>query len=164
MFWDVVWLREMGERGSIYADRYASNRRIGVNPRRFDHVTYMVVKFQYQKEKEFWRGMGLKNPDEVRMSDEIQPIGNLSHDVAMFADPNIGPGEGVFNHLAFNFDSREEVRLALDYFTEKRFTSVMGAPTRHKADEGFFIYIIDPGSGILFEVGQGCAVVIERTD
>lgn len=64
----------------------------------------------------------------------------------MFTDPNIGPGEGVFNHLAFNFDSREEVRLALDYFTEKGFTSVMGAPTRHKADEGFFIYIIDPAA------------------
>jgi catechol 2,3-dioxygenase len=35
------------------------------------------------------------------------------------------------------------VLLALDYFTEKGFKSVMGAPTRHKADEGFFFYIID---------------------
>ena len=71
VFWDVVWLKETGQRGSIYADRYASNRRIGVNPRRFDHVTYMVAKFQYGKEKAFWQGMGLKNPDEVRIADEI---------------------------------------------------------------------------------------------
>ena len=51
VFWDVVWLNEKGHRGSIFADRYASNRRQGVNPRRFDHVTYMVAKFQYGKEK-----------------------------------------------------------------------------------------------------------------
>ena len=40
IFWDVVWLRETGEKKSIYADRYASNRRFGANPRRFDHVTW----------------------------------------------------------------------------------------------------------------------------
>lgn len=169
VFWDVVWLKETGQRGSIYADRYASNRRLGVNPRRFDHVTYMVAKFQYGREKAFWQGMGLKNPDEVRISDDIPPvgglwtIGNLSHDIAVFSDPNIEPGQGTFNHVAFNFDSREEVLLALDYFTERGFKSVMGAPTRHKADEGFFIYIIDPGSGILFEF-YACARLIFAPD
>ena len=44
VFWDVVWLKERGQRQSVYADRYASNRRRGVNPRRFDHVTYMVAE------------------------------------------------------------------------------------------------------------------------
>lgn len=165
VFWDVVWLRETGEKGSIYADRYASNRRIGVNPRRFDHVTYMVAKHKYAEEKKFWQGMGLKNPDEVRISDDIPPIGglwtigNLSHDIAVFTDPNNEPNEGVLNHIAFNFDSREEVLLALDYFAEKGYKSVMGAPTRHKADEGFFIYIIDPGSGYLFEFYAGARLI-----
>ena len=52
MFWDVNWLRETGEKGSIYVDRYASNRRIGANVRRIDHFTYLVAKHQYAKEKE----------------------------------------------------------------------------------------------------------------
>ena len=88
VFWDVGWLKERGERHSIYADRYASNRRRGVNPRRFDHVTYMVAKFKYAEEKAFWTAMGLRNPDEIRISDEIPPVGglwtiaNLSHDIA----------------------------------------------------------------------------------
>lgn len=126
----------------------------------------MVAKFQYGKEKAFWKGLGLKNPDEVRIDDTIPPvgglftIGNLSHDIAIFTDPTIeGPGQGVFNHIAWNFDNREEVLPALDYFIEKGYKSVMGAPTRHKADEGFFIYIIDPGSGILFEF-YACARLI----
>ena len=59
------------------------------------------------------------------MADEIPPIGglwtigNLSHDIAVFTDPNIGAGEGVLNHIAFNLDSREEVLLGLDYILEK---------------------------------------------
>ena len=39
----------------------------------------------------------------------------------------------------------------------------MGAPTRHKADEGFFIYIIDPGSGVLFEY-YACARLVFAPD
>jgi catechol 2,3-dioxygenase len=46
-------LRESGERGSIYADRYASNRLKGANPRRIDHVTYMVSKGNILKKKHF---------------------------------------------------------------------------------------------------------------
>jgi catechol 2,3-dioxygenase len=117
----------------------------------------MVAKGKYAAEKEFWKNMGLKNPDEIRISDDMLPIGglhtiaNLSHDIAVFTDPNIGENEGVLNHICWNVDSREEVLIALDYFIEKGYKSVMGAPTRHKADEGFFIYIIDPGSGVLFE-------------
>ena len=122
VFWDVEWLREEGERGSIYADRYSSNRLKGANPRRFDHVTYMVSKGAYPAEKEFWKGLGLKNPDEIRIEDHIPPIGglhtiaNLSHDIAIFTDPNIEPNQAVLNHICWNVDSREEVLLALDYF------------------------------------------------
>jgi catechol 2,3-dioxygenase len=103
VFWDVVWLRETGERGSVYADRYSSNRLKGANPRRFDHVTYMVAKGKYAAEKAFWQTFGLKNPDEIRITDDIPPIGglhtigNLSHDIAVFTDPNIGENEGVLN-------------------------------------------------------------------
>jgi catechol 2,3-dioxygenase len=165
VFWDVVWLRESGERRSIYADRYASNRRRGANPRRFDHVTYMVSKFMYAQEKAFWSAMGLRNPDEIRMSDEIPPIGglwttgNLSHDIAVFSDPNIEPGAAVLNHFCYTFDSREEVLLALDWITENGLRSVMGAPTRHKADEGFFFYVTDPGSGFLVEFYAGARLI-----
>jgi catechol 2,3-dioxygenase len=170
VFWDVVWLNEKGTKtASIYADRYASNRRIGVNVRRFDHVTYMVSKGMYAAEKAFWQGMGLKNPDEVRMTDEMPPvgglwtIGNLSHDIAVFTDPNIGVGEGVLNHIAFNLDSREEVLLGLDYILEKGHKSIMGSPTRHKADEGFFVYVMIPASGVIFEF-YACARLIFAPD
>jgi catechol 2,3-dioxygenase len=169
VFWEVEWLRETGERGSIYADRYASNRMKGANPRRLDHVTYMVSKGKYPEEKAFWQGFGLKNPDEIRLDDEKPPIGglwtigNLSHDIAVFTDPNIEENQGVLNHICWNVDSREEVLLALDYFLEKGYKSVMGAPTRHKADEGFFIYIIDPGSGVLFEY-YACARLVFAPD
>ena len=169
VFWEVEWLREKGERGSIYADRYASNRLKGANPRRFDHVTYMVSKGAYPAEKAFWKGLGLKNPDEIRIEDHIPPIGglhtiaNLSHDIAIFTDPNIEPNQAVLNHICWNVDSREEVLLALDYFIEKGYKSVMGAPTRHKADEGFFIYIQDPGSGVLFEF-YACARLVFAPD
>ena len=169
VFWDVVWLRETGERGSIYADRYASNRKLGANPRRFDHVTYMVAKGKYAAEKAFWQTFGLKNPDEIRISDEIPPIGglwtigNLSHDIAIFSDPNLAEGQGILNHICYNLDSREEVLLALDWFTENGYKSVWGAPTRHKADEGFFFYIMDPGSGVLFEY-YACARLVFAPD
>jgi catechol 2,3-dioxygenase len=169
VFWDVTWLNEKGEKGSIYADRYASNRRIGANPRRIDHFTYLVAKFQYAKEKAFWQGMGLKNPDEIRMEDHIPPIGglwtigNLSHDIAVFSDPNLEPGQGIANHICYNLDSREEVLLALDWFTEKGYKSVWGAPTRHKADEGFFFYIMEPHTGILLEI-YACARLIFAPD
>jgi catechol 2,3-dioxygenase len=169
VFWDVNWLRETGEKASIYADRYSSNRRIGANVRRIDHFTYLVAKNQYAKEKEFWQGMGLKNPDEIRIEDHIPPIGglwttaNLSHDIAVFSDPNLVPGQGIANHICYNLDSREEVLLALDYFTEKGYKSVWGAPTRHKADEGFFFYIMEPHTGILLEV-YACARLIFAPD
>jgi catechol 2,3-dioxygenase len=165
VFWDVVWLKEKGEKGSVYADRYASNRRIGVNVRRLDHVTYMVSKGKYVAEKAFWQGLGLKNPDEVRINDEILPvgglwtIGNLSHDIAVFTDPNIGPNEGVFNHVAYNLDSREEVLLGIDYIIEKGYKSIMGAPTRHKADEGFFVYVMIPATNVLFEFYAGARLI-----
>jgi catechol 2,3-dioxygenase len=169
VFWDVTWLYEKGERGSVYADRYASNRRRGVNVRRFDHITYMVSKGKYSAEKAFWQAMGLKNPDEVRINDEIPPvgglwtIGNLSHDIAVFTDPNIGPNEGVLNHICWNLDSREEVLLGLDYIIEKGHKSVMGSPTRHKADEGFFVYVMIPNTGVLFEF-YACARLIFAPD
>ncbi len=166
VFWDVVWLNEKGtENASIYKDRYASNRRVGVNVRRFDHVTYMVSKGKYAAEKAFWQGFGLKNPDEVRMEDDMPPIGglwtigNLSHDIAVFTDPNIGPNEGVLNHIAYNLDSREEVLLGIDYILEKGHKSVMGSPTRHKADEGFFVYVMIPATGVLFEFYAGARLI-----
>jgi catechol 2,3-dioxygenase len=169
IFWDVTWLRETGERKSVYADRYASNRRKGACPRRLDHFTYLVAKHQYAKEKAFWQGLGLKNPDEIRINDTIPPVGglwtiaNLSHDIAVFSDPNLEPGQGVANHICYNLDSREEVLLALDWFTEKGYKSVWGAPTRHKADEGFFFYIMEPHTGILLEI-FACARLIFAPD
>jgi catechol 2,3-dioxygenase len=169
VFWNVTWLYEKGARGSKFADRYASNRRIGINVRRFDHVTYMVSKGKYIQEKAFWQKMGLKNPDEVRINDQIPPIGglwtigNLSHDIAVFTDPNIGENEGVLNHICYNLDSREEVLLGLDFIIEKGYKSVMGAPTRHKADEGFFVYVMIPGTQILFEF-YACARLIFAPD
>ncbi len=169
VFWDVTWLREKGEKGSVYADRYASNRRRGINVRRFDHVTYMVAKGKYADEKAFWQGMGLKNPDEVRLQDDIPPvgglwtIGNLSHDIAVFTDPNLSPNEGLLNHICWSLDSREEVLLGIDYMIEKGHKSVMGAPTRHKADEGFFVYVMIPGTNTLFEY-YACARLIFAPD
>ena len=169
IFWEVVWLKESGDRKSIYTDRYASNRRLGANPRRFDHVTYLVAKFQYSKEKAFWQSMGLKNPDEIRINDDLPAIGglwtigNLSHDIAVFTDPNLQPGQGHLNHICYNLDSREEVLLALDWFTEKGYKSVWGAPTRHKADEGFFFYIMEEHTGILLEI-YACARLIFAPD
>ena len=169
VFWEVVWLRETGERGSVFADRYASNRRKGACPRRYDHATYLVPKTFYSQEKEFWKGMGLKNPDEIRIEDHIPPvgglwtIGNLSHDIAVFTDPNLNPGKGILNHICYNVDSREEVLLALDWFVENGFESVWGQPTRHKADEGFFFYIMEPHTGILLEI-YACARLIFAPD
>jgi len=169
VFWDVEWLRETGEKGSIFADRYSMNRRKGACPRRWDHATYLVPKGFYPKEKEFWTGMGLKNPDEIRIEDHIPPvgglwtIGNLSHDIAIFTDPNLLPGKGVLNHICYNLDSREEVLLALDWFVENGYKSVWGAPTRHKADEGFFFYIMDEPTGVLLEI-YACARLIFAPD
>jgi catechol 2,3-dioxygenase len=169
VFWEVTWLRESGERKSIYIDRYSSNRRRGANPRRYDHFTYLVSLGQYSKEKEFWKGMGLKNPDEVRFADDKPPvgglftIGNLSHDIAIFSDPNIQPGQAIGNHICYNADSREEVLLALDWFNENGYKSYWGAPTRHKADEGFFFYVMEPYTGILLEY-YACARLIFAPD
>lgn len=170
VFWDVTWLRETGKRKSIYVDRYASNNRKAASVRRFDHVTYLVAKGSYAfNEKPFWKGMGLKNPDEIRMEDHIPPIGglwtigNLSHDIAIFSDPNLAEGQGILNHICYNVDSREEVLLALDWFVENGYKSVWGAPTRHKADEGFFFYIMEPHTGILLEI-YACARLIFAPD
>ncbi len=170
VFWDVEWLNEKGEKGSIYADRYSSNRRKGACPRRWDHSTYLVPIGEYPKEKAFWQAMGLKNPDEIRLDDEKPPvgglwtIGNLSHDIAIFSDPNLKPGgNGVLNHICYNVDSREEVLLALDWFTENGYKSVWGAPTRHKADEGFFFYMMEPHTGVLLEI-YACARLIFAPD
>ncbi len=169
VFWDVKWLRETGERASIYVDRYSSNRRKGANPRRIDHFTYLVALGQYSKEKAFWQKMGLRNPDEVRFDDDKPPVGglwttgNLSHDIAIFSDPNIQPGLGLANHICYNVDSREEVLLALDWFNEKGYRSYWGGPTRHKADEGFFFYIMEPHTGILLEY-YACARLIFAPD
>jgi catechol 2,3-dioxygenase len=85
--------------------------------------------------------------------------GNLSHDIAVFTDPNLQPGEGVFNHVCYNLDSREEVLLGLDWILEKGHKSVMGAPTRHKADEGFFVYVPIPATGVLFEFYAGARLI-----
>jgi catechol 2,3-dioxygenase len=165
VFWEVVWHRETGSRRSLYADRYASNPRRGINVRRFDHATYLVAKYKYAEEKAFWQGLGLKNPDEIRLTDAIPPVGglwttgNLSHDIAVFTDPNLQPGEGVFNHVCYNLDSREEVLLGLDWILEKGHKSVMGAPTRHKADEGFFVYVPIPATGVLFEFYAGARLI-----
>ena len=169
VFWDVVWLRETGARGSVFADRYASNRRKGACPRRYDHSTYLVPKTYYAKEKEFWQSMGLKNPDEIRIEDHIPPvgglwtIGNLSHDIAVFTDPNLDAGQGILNHICYNVDSREEVLLALDWFVENGYESVWGQPTRHKADEGFFFYIMEPHTQVLLEI-YACARLVFAPD
>jgi catechol 2,3-dioxygenase len=131
----------------------------------------LVAKGSYAfTEKPFWRNvMGLKNPDEVRLEDHIPPIGglftigNLSHDIAIFSDPNLPEGQGILNHICYNVDSREEVLLALDWFVENGYKSVWGAPTRHKADEGFFFYIMEEYTGILLEI-YACARLIFAPD
>ena len=108
--------------------------------------------------------MGLRNPDEIRISDEMPPggglwtTGNLSHDIAVFTDPPSSGRRGV-EPLLLHLDSREEVLLALDWVTENGLKSVMGAPTRHKADEGFFFYVVDPGSGYLVEFYAGARLI-----
>jgi catechol 2,3-dioxygenase len=49
------------------------------------------------RKKKILAGIGFKKPDEVRIDDNIPPIGglwttgNLSHDIAIFTDPNIEP-------------------------------------------------------------------------
>ena len=163
IFWDVVWLKETGARKSVFVDRYASNRRRGMSPRRFDHVTLNTSN--YLADKDFYKALGMKNPDEVRLDPPADlpvgglfTIGNLSHDIAIFTDPQGKAGQGSFNHVAYNFDSREEVLLACDWAIENGYKLEMGAPTRHKADEGFFIYIIEPG-GNRFEFYAGARLI-----
>jgi catechol 2,3-dioxygenase len=102
----------------------------------------MVSKFMYPQEKGFWTAMGLRNPDEIRMSDEIPPIGGL------WTTGNLSARHrGVLRSehrtrrrgaepLLLHLRQPRRVLLALDWITENGLRSVMGAPTRHKPTKG----------------------------
>jgi catechol 2,3-dioxygenase len=161
VFWDVVWHKAAEGTQSRFADRPARNHRRGIAPRRFDHVT--IHSSNYEADRDFYKALGLKNPDEIRLDPPINKavggmfsVGNLSHDIAVFGERS--GRRSVFNHVAYNLDSREEVLLAADWIIENGYELEMGAPTRHKADEGFFVYVLEPG-GNRFEFYAGARLV-----
>jgi catechol 2,3-dioxygenase len=163
VFWDVERYKAPSKLKSHWKNRPSKNPRRGISPRRIDHVT--IQSANVTKCREFYQSLGFKYHEGIYKNGSFDTeigawmsVSNLSHDIAIVADP--ARESGNINHICYAVESREEVLMAADHIIESGYELEMGAPTRHALAEGFFFYVIEPG-GNRFELYSGAHLVFE---
>jgi catechol 2,3-dioxygenase len=161
IFWDVELYQAPEDQKSVWRNRPQRRNGRGVSPRRIDHVT--IHSTNVKKCREFYQGLGFYFREGILLDGPETEIGawlsvtNLSHDIAILGETS--GQRGLFNHVCYAVESREEVLIAADHLIENGYKLVMGAPTRHKIAEGFFFYVDEPGGGNRFELYAGAHLI-----
>jgi len=130
--------------------------RRGMSPRRIDHVN---VASRGVDEGTRW----LEQTLGFKLREFIRPTGrgivsswlavtSQVHDIALTRE--LGGRDGRLHHLAYWFDTRDDVMRAADIAVDAGLTIDLG-PGMHGVSRGFFCYLRDPGSGHRLELFTG---------
>lgn len=130
--------------------------RRGMSPRRIDHVNVAARDVDAGTE---WLAQQLG----MQLREFIRPTGrgivsswmavtSQVHDVALTRE--LAGRDGRLHHLAYWFDTRDDVMRAADIAVDHGLSIDLG-PGMHGVSRGFFCYLRDPGSGHRLELFTG---------
>jgi catechol 2,3-dioxygenase len=149
IFWDVERVEVPAEEQSIIKSRAQRYIMRGVPVRRLHHVTIFAGDVKGTREflqdtvslisNELVRFDGTDHELLVMMTANVQ-----DHDMGVTWDPHGATAPGRFNHIAFWYDTREEIMRLADLCFDYKHPQEFG-PTRHGGTELFFSYITEPG-------------------
>jgi catechol 2,3 dioxygenase len=164
IFWDVERIEVPPEERSIITSRAQRYIMRGVPARRLHHVTLFAADCKTSREflqdtvslitTELVRFDGTEHELIVMMTANVQ-----DHDMGLSWDPHGATAPGRFNHIAFWYDTREEIGRVADLCFDYRHPMEFG-PTRHGGTELYFMYVTEPG-GNRVELCTGGYVMYE---
>ena len=133
----------------------------GANVRRFDH--FNLVCAEPTENRHFLeRALGLRTT-EMTVDADGNEIGfwmtatNKGYDLAYARD---GKGRrGLFHHVAFALDSREEILRAADIFNECG-VKIVDGPHKHAIQQTFYLYVMEPGGNRVELSNAGARLVL----
>lgn len=138
----------------------ATSHRRGASPRRIDHYNLATALDNVATAQSFLsEQMGLKTREYVAPKDgpliaAWMSVTSNVHDTAISADMANPAERGRLHHLAYYFDSYEDIYRAADIFREEGI-SLDAGPGIHGIGRAMFCYLKDPGSGHRFELYSG---------
>jgi catechol 2,3 dioxygenase len=130
--------------------------RRGASPRRLDHINVATADvpggMSWLEEQLGFRIREMITAGSRGMVSAWSAVTSQVHDLALTRD--LTGGDGTLHHLAYLFDSREELMLGADVLREEGVPIELG-PGMHGVARSMFCYVRDPGSGHRFELYAG---------
>lgn len=130
--------------------------RRGASPRRLDHINVATRDVPGGMD---WleQMLGFRVREKITagsrgMVSAWSAVTSQVHDLALTRD--LTGGDGTLHHIAYLFDSREELMLGADVLREEGIKIELG-PGMHGIARSMFCYVRDPGSGHRFELYAG---------
>ena len=161
VYYETVWYTPLdGERPYLKNQAQKFPAR-GASIRRFDHFN-LVCAEPTDNRHFFERVLGLRTT-EMTVDADGNEIGfwmtatNKGYDLAYARD---GKGRrGLFHHVAFALDSREEILRAADIFNEHG-VKIVDGPHKHAIQQTFYLYVIEPGGNRVELANAGARLVL----
>jgi catechol 2,3 dioxygenase len=160
IYYDVEKPKAPEEIRSRLINQSATSHRRGASPRRIDHYNLATAVGNVGNAQAFLsEQMGLKTREFVQPNDGALIAAWMSvtsnvHDTAIVADMANPEESGRLHHIAYYFETYEDVYRAADIFREEGLTIDAG-PGIHGIGRAMFCYLKDPGSGHRFELYSG---------
>jgi biphenyl-2,3-diol 1,2-dioxygenase len=128
----------------------------GMSPRRIDHVNLagrdVEAGTAWLREHLGFELREFIRPTGRRMVSSWVAVTSQVHDVALTRE--LAGLDGRLHHLAYWFDTRDDVMRAADIAVDEGLEIDLG-PGMHGVSRGFFCYLKDPGSGHRIELFTG---------
>jgi biphenyl-2,3-diol 1,2-dioxygenase len=130
--------------------------RRGASPRRIDHINVATDDvpggMAWLGEQLGFRVREMITAGSRGMVSAWSAVTSQVHDLALTRD--LGGHDGTLHHIAYLFDSREELMLGADVLREEGVSIELG-PGMHGVARSMFCYVRDPGSGHRVELYTG---------
>lgn len=160
IYFDVDKPKAPEEIRSRLPSQPATSHRRGGSPRRIDHYNLATAAANVGNARDFLSDqMGLKVREYLQPEDGPLVAAWMSvtpnvHDTAIVADLANPEAMGRLHHLAYYYDTHEDVYRQADILREEGITLDAG-PGIHGIARAMFCYVKDPGSGHRFELYSG---------
>jgi len=161
LYYESAWYRPPAELRPALKNQAQANPARGVSVRRLDHVNYLGV--EVEPNRDYLRDtLGALVTEQIVLDDgstagSWTTFTNKGYDVVYTRDRTGTAGR--LHHIAFATDTREDILRAADIALEQGVFIETG-PHKHAIQQTFFLYVYEPGGNRVELCNAGARLVL----
>jgi catechol 2,3-dioxygenase len=161
LYYDSQWYRPPAELRPALKNQAQANPARGVSVRRLDHVNYLAVEVEPNRD-DLRDTLGALVTEQIVLDDgstagSWTTFTNKGYDVVYTRDSTGTAGR--LHHIAFATDTREDILRAADIALEQGVYIETG-PHKHAIQQTFFLYVYEPGGNRIELCNAGARLVL----